>query len=57
MKVDAFDATRDLVERDVVEALEACSTDGLDSVIWNQEVLFPAHEQMLLLHPVFGDYF
>lgn len=33
MKVDAFDAARDLIERDVVEAFEACSTDSLDSVV------------------------
>ena len=53
MKVDAFDATRDLVERNVVEAFETSSTDSLDSMIWNQEVFFPPHEQMLFLHPIF----
>lgn len=53
MKVDPFDATRDLVERNVVEAFETSSTDSLDSMIWNQEVFFPPHEQMLFLHPIF----
>ena len=55
VKVYALDAARDLVEGDVVEPFEAGSADGLYSVVWNQEVLFPAHEQVLLLHPVFGD--
>ena len=55
VKVYALDAARDLVEGDVVEPFEAGSVDGLYSVVWDQEVLFPAHEQVLLLHPVFGD--
>lgn len=55
VKVDALDAARDLVEGDVVEPFEAGAADGLHSVVWDQKVLFPAHEQVLLLHPVFGD--
>jgi hypothetical protein len=55
VKVYALDAARDLVEGYVVEPFEAGSADGLYSVVWDQEVLFPAHEEVLLLHPVFGD--
>jgi hypothetical protein len=54
VKVYALDAARDLVEGYVVEPFEAGSADGLYSVVWDQEVLFPAHEEVLLLHPVFG---
>lgn len=49
VKVDAADATRTLIEADVVEALEASACYGLDSVIWHQEVLFPTHEEMFTL--------
>jgi iron-sulfur cluster repair protein YtfE (RIC family) len=55
MKVDALDAARDLVETDVVETLKRCATDGSHAMIRHEEVLFPAHEQMLFLLPVLCD--
>jgi len=54
VKIDAFNATRDLVEANVVKALEACPAYCADAVVWHQKILFPAHEEMLLLHPVLG---
>jgi hypothetical protein len=52
MEIDALYATRYLVEADVVEALETRPVDRLHSVIRDEEVLFPAHEEVLFLHPV-----
>jgi hypothetical protein len=49
MEVDALDATRELVEADVVEAFEARTAYSPDSVIRDEEILLPSHEQMLLL--------
>jgi hypothetical protein len=57
VEVDALDATRDLVEADVVEALKARSAYCPDAVVWHEEVFFPSHEQVLLLHPVLGHQF
>lgn len=56
MEIDAFDAARDLVKGDIVEALKTSSANRFDSVVWYQKVLLPAHEQVFLLHPVFGHY-
>ena len=54
MKINALDAARHLIKADVVEALKTRTIDRLYSVVWDQKVLFPAHEQMFLLHPVLG---
>jgi len=53
MEVDTFNATRDLIEGDVIEALKTGPTYRPHGVIRYKKVLFPAHEQMLLLHPIF----
>lgn len=53
MKVDALDRACQLVEADVVKSLKTRATYCPHSVVWNQEVFLPAHEQMLLVHPVF----
>jgi hypothetical protein len=57
VKINAFDATRYLVEADVVEAFKTCPIDRLHSVIWDKKIFFPTHKEMLLLHPVFCYYF
>lgn len=44
MKIDAADFTLDLVEADVVEALEAGTCYRPDCVIRDQEVLLPPHK-------------
>lgn len=49
VKVDPRHGAIALVEADVVEALETSSSNGLDLVIWDQEVFFPSHKQMLAL--------
>ena len=54
MEVDAFNAARHLIKADIVEALETCAAYCPDSVIRHKEILFPAHEEMLLVHPVLG---
>ena len=54
MEVDALNAAGHLVEADVVEALEAGTADCPDPVVGHKKVLFPAHEEMLLVHPVLG---
>lgn len=41
-----------LVEADVVEAFKTSSSNGLDLVVWDQEVFFPSHKQMLTLRVV-----
>ena len=55
MEIYTLDGARDLVEANIVEALEACAADGSDSVVWHQEVFLPAHEQMLFLYPILCD--
>lgn len=57
VKVNALYATGHLIEANVVEAFETCATDGAHAMVWHQEVLFPAHKQMFLLHPVLGHQF
>lgn len=49
MEVDALDATRELVEADVVEAFKARTADGPHSVVWHEKVLLPPHEEVFLL--------
>lgn len=44
VKVDAADFTLNLVEANVVEALEAGACYGADSVIGDQEVFLPPHK-------------
>ena len=57
MEVDALDATRELVEADVIEAFETRTIYGPHSVIWHEKVLLPSHEQVLLLVQVFRHLF
>ena len=49
VEVDSRYRAITLVEADVVEAFKTSSSDGFDLVIWDQEVLFPSHKQMLAL--------
>ena len=52
MEVDTLDFALLLVEADVVEALEAGAVDGLHLVVGDEEVLLPAHEDVLALRRV-----
>ena len=52
MKVYPAHLPLELVEANVVEALKARSSDGSHAVVRNQEVLFPAHEDVLSLRDV-----
>ena len=52
MEVDATDRASDLVEADVVEALEASARYSAYTMVWHQEVLLPAHEDILALSKV-----
>ncbi len=52
MKIDATNSTSDLVEADVVKPLEAGAGDGADAVVRHEEVLLPAHEDVLALGEV-----
>lgn len=49
MKVYAADFTFDLIEANVVKPLKTSASDSPDSVVWDQEVLFPPHENVFLL--------
>ena len=40
--------TRTLVKTNIIESLETRPCDSLDSMVGNEEVLLPSHEQMLL---------
>lgn len=44
VEIDAFDITRHLMEADVVKPLEARPTYRPHTMVWDKEVLFPAHE-------------
>lgn len=52
VKINAFDAAGHLIEADVIESLETRAAYRAHPMIRHQEVFFPAHKQMLLLHPV-----
>lgn len=49
VEIDAADAPLLLVEADVVEAFEAGAIDSPHSMVGHQEVLLPAHEDVLLV--------
>lgn len=49
MEVYPADRTTALVEADVVETLEASPCDRLHSMVWNEKILLPSHEEMLAL--------
>jgi hypothetical protein len=53
VKVNALNNARDLIKANVVEAFKTGPADCPHSVIRHQKVLLPAHEKMLLVHPVF----
>jgi hypothetical protein len=52
MEVDSFNAARELIKANIVKALKARTTYRPNPMIGHQKVLFPAHEQVLFLHPV-----
>ena len=52
MKVYAADFALDLIEADVIEALEACACYRLHPMVGNQEMLLPPHKDILFLGDV-----
>lgn len=52
MEINTADRSFNLIEADVVESLEAGSRDGPNTMIRNEEVLFPSHEHVLALGKV-----
>lgn len=56
VEVNAIHITLDLVKGDVVESLEARSRDGPHSVVGDQKVLLPPHEDGVLLGNVVDVY-
>lgn len=52
VKIDSADFSLDLVETDVVEAFKGGPGDCSDSVVRNQEVLFPPHKDVVSLFKV-----
>ena len=54
MKIDPANFALELIETDVVESFETCTSDGADSMIGHKEVFFPAHKDALLLRSI-GD--
>lgn len=52
MKIYAADRPLDLIETNVIESLKAGSINGSYSVIWHKKMLFPSHEDVLLLRHV-----
>lgn len=49
VEINAIDLPLDLIKTDIVKPLEARATYGSHSVIGDEEMLFPAHEDMLAL--------
>jgi hypothetical protein len=49
VEIYAANLAFDLVETDVVEALEASTRDGSNTVVGNQEMLLPTHKDVLFL--------
>lgn len=49
VEIDSTDAALPLVEADVVEPLEAGAVDGAHPVVGDEEVLLPAHEDVVLV--------
>jgi hypothetical protein len=52
MEVNPTNAPTALVEADIIEALEARASDGAHAVVRDEEVLLPAHEDVLALRQV-----
>jgi hypothetical protein len=49
MEIYSANRPRNLVEANVVKPLKAGSSNGAHSVVWNQEVFLPSHEDVLSL--------
>ena len=49
MEIDATNCSLHLVEADEVEALEACARYAADSMVRDEKVLLPSHEEMFSL--------
>lgn len=49
MEVDSLNCPVDLVEADVVKALETSPVDGSNTVVRDQKLLLPSHEDVIFL--------
>lgn len=52
MEIYAADLALELIETDVVEALEASTRNGSNAVVGDQEMLLPTHEDMVFLRRI-----
>lgn len=55
MKINAIYLPLDLIKTYIVKPLETRATDRSHPVIWDQEVLLPAHEDVFALGDVLDD--
>ena len=54
MEVYPADTAGTLVKADIIEPLKACAGNGAYAVVWDKEMLFPAHEDVLALRQVWN---
>ena len=47
--IDSRDSAMNLIEADVIESLKAGTSDLAYTVIWDQELLFPAHKHVFAI--------
>ena len=52
MEIDAADSAHYLIEADVVEPFETSARNLANAVVWDEERLFPAHEDVLPLRAI-----
>lgn len=55
VEVNAIDLSMDLIKTNIIEALKARPGDGAHAMVGDEEVLFPAHENVLALGDVLDD--
>lgn len=53
MKINATDATRDLIKANIVKPFKTGTRNGAHAVVWHQKILLPPHENVFPLHGVF----
>ena len=52
MEINPTDSPIHLVKADIIKPLEACARDLSYAMVRHQEVLLPAHEDVLALRPI-----
>lgn len=53
MKVNSTHTAHPLIEANIIKPLKARAADALDTVVRHEEVLLPAHEEVLTVEVVF----